>query len=61
MGELDSKWSEIKELLESNEDGLTHAARLNRLIEDYEEAKRNAPELCSTRRNSVFRRLEGEG
>ena len=60
MGDLDSKWLDIKEMLDSDEDGLPHAAKLNRLIEEYEEAKRNAQELCSTRRNSIFRRLEGE-
>lgn len=29
MGDLDSKWLDIKEMLDSDEDGLPHAAKLN--------------------------------
>lgn len=57
---MESKWNKIKNLLRRDETGLPEAAELNLLISDFEEEKRNAPELCSTRRNSVFKRLDSK-
>ena len=59
--EIANKWIEVRERLKNiDQDGLPNLAEVNRLINELEEAKRNAPELCSTRRNSVFKRLDSK-